>query len=262
MDATQIVNLVLDGIFIAFIAFVIIRNCVKGFLSSLISLIKTVVAPVMAVVFNLPLARLISKAFSGICSAWVNKLLLTTEVTTTIDGIETTLYDVNTIFDGIPNMITRFILRAGENYPTKEFIDRFFDTTDGNVPEMATVESLGEISDVLGSRVALGISIIITFVIIFVLVEVILLIMGKILNKVIKKVTIIKVFNIILGGIVGAAIAVLITWGLCFGIGKVFEFGSHYYPNIFIDDYWSGTIIVRFFIEHDILDIITKIAIR
>ena len=262
MSVTQIVNLALDGVFILLIAIVIIRNCVKGFLSSIISLIKTVVAPVAAVVFNLPIARLIAKPFNGACSQWIYKLLLTTETKEFVEGVEAKLYDVDTIFEGIPNMITRFILRAGENYPTKEFIDKFFDTTDGNVPAFATTEELTQISDVIGSRVALGVSILVTFVAIFVIVELFLLIFGALLNKLIKKVKMIKAINILMGGLIGLAIGVIITWAGCFGVGKVFEFGQHYYPNIFLDEYWNGTIVVKFFIEHDILEIINTIAIR
>jgi hypothetical protein len=70
------------------------------------------------------------------------------------------------------------------------------------------------------------------------------------------------VINIIFGGVIGAAIAFLLSWAICFGIGQAFEFGQHYYPNIFVDDYWKGTIIVKFFIEHDLLEIIKSIAIR
>ena len=262
MTTVQIVNLVLDGVFALFIAFIVIRHCVKGLLKSLISLVKIVVAPVAAVVFNLPLARIVSSLFDGMCVNWVHKLLLTTETTELIEGVETTLYDVDTIFEGIPNMITRFLLRAGENESTKSFIDKFFNSSDGNVPELAELESLGEISNIIGSRIALGISIIITFLVIFIVVEIALIILGKILNKLVSKVTIIKVLNIILGGVIGAAIALLVTWAACFGIGQAFEFGAHYYPDIFIDDYWNGTLIVKFFIEHDLLEIVKTFAIK
>lgn len=258
MSTAQIVNLVLDGIFVLFIAFVIIRNCVKGFLSSLISLVKTVVAPVFAVVFNLPIARLISKIFDGACAKWIHKLLLTTKTTELVEGVESVSYDVANIFDGVPNMVTRFILSAGEKSDTVSLIDEFF----GANPKMATLDELDVLSNALGARVALGISIIITFVLIFLVVEITLIIVGKLLNKLIQRVTMIKVINIVLGGLVGATIAILVTWAACFGIGKAFEFGQHYYPSIFVDDYWNGTLVVRFFIEHDLLDIIKTFAIR
>ena len=262
MSTAQIVNLVLDGIFLILILFIIIRNSVRGFLSSLISLVKTVVAPVLAVVFNLPLARLLAKIYNGACAKWIHKLLLSTETTEIIDGVEKVLYDVDKIFEGIPDMVVRFILRAGEEWENKELIDTFF-IGDGVVgPKLATVEELGGISTVLGDRVALGISIILAFVLIFVVIEILLLILGKVLNNLIKKVTVIKVINIIFGGLIGAAIAFLLSWAICFGIGQAFEFGQHYYPNVFLDDYWNGTLIVKFFIEHDLLEIIKSIAIR
>ncbi len=263
MDATQIVNLVLDALFLILAIFIIVRNSVRGFLSSLISLVKTIVAPVIAVVFSMPLARFIAKiAFNSVSAKWVNKLLLTTETVEIIDGVEHVLYDVDKIFEGIPDMVVRFVLRAGEEWENKELVDKFF-IGDGVVgPQLATHEQLGEISTVLGSRVALAISIIVAFILIFTVAEILLLILGKLLNKLIKKVTVVKVINIILGGLVGAAIAFLLAWVICFGIGKVFEFGQHYYPSFFKDEYWSGTLIVKFFIEHDLLDVLKKIAIQ
>ena len=63
MDSIQIINLILDFVFLGLIIFLIVRNCIRGFLDSLVSLVKIVVAPVFAVVFNLPLARFIAKIF-------------------------------------------------------------------------------------------------------------------------------------------------------------------------------------------------------
>ena len=237
MDSIQIINFILDGIFLGLIIFLIVRNCIRGFLDSLVSLVKIVVAPVFAVIFNIPLAKFVAKIFfNGISTDWVNKLLLTTETVEIIDGVEKTLYDVDAIFEGIPDMVVRFVLRAGEEWENKEMIDKFF-IGDGTVgPQLATVDELGVISDVIGSRIALGIAIIVSFFIIFIFVEVLILILGKLLNKVI-----------------GALMGVIVTWVCSFLIGKIFEFGHHYYPDFFLNEYWSKTLIVKFFIENDLL---------
>lgn len=263
MDSVQIINFILDGIFLGLIIFLIVRNCIRGFLDSLVSLVKIVVAPVFAVVFNLPLARFIAKIFlNKACGEWVNKLFLTTETTGLIGGVETKLYDVDAIFEGIPDMVVRFVLRAGEEWENKEMIDKFF-IGDGVVgPQLATSDELGLISEVIGSRIALGISIIISFILIFVFVEVLILIIGKLLNKLIEKATVAKVFNIIFGGVVGLVLGLLITWVCSFLIGKLFEFGHHYYPDFFLNEYWSKTILVKFFIENDLLKILSKFAIH
>ena len=263
MDSIQIINLILDFVFLGLIIFLIVRNCIRGFLDSLVSLVKIVVAPVFAVVFNLPLARFIAKIFfNGVSINWVNKLLLTTETVEIIDGVEKTLYDVDAIFEGIPDMVVRFVLRAGEEWENKALIDKFF-IGDGTVgPQLATADELGVISDVIGSRIALGIAIIVSFFVIFIFVEVLILILGKLLNKLIEKATVAKVFNVILGGVIGALIGILITWVACFAIGKLFEFGQHYYPDFFLDEYWSGTIFVKFFINNDLLELLSKIAIH
>ena len=195
MDSIQIINFLLDGFFLGFIIFMIVRNCIRGFLDSLATLVKIVVAPIFAVIFNLPLARFIANIFFDSAAIdWVNKLLLTTE---TINEAGQILYDVDSVFDGIPNNITRFILRAGENGDTQWFIDEFFDKTDGNVPSLATADELSQLSEILGSRVALGISIIISFILIFVFVEVFILVFSKLINKLIEKATVAKVFNVV-----------------------------------------------------------------
>ncbi|MBO5379674.1 MAG: CvpA family protein [Clostridia bacterium] len=263
MDSIQIINLILDFVFLGLIIFLIVRNCIRGFLDSLVSLVKIVVAPVFAVIFNLPLARFIAKIFfNSVSSNWVNKLLLTTETVEIIDGVEKTLYDVDAIFEGIPDMVVRFVLRAGEEWENKALIDKFF-IGDGTVgPQLATADELGVISDVIGSRIALGIAIIVSFFVIFIFVEVLILILGKLLNKLIEKATVAKVFNVILGGVIGALIGILITWVACFAIGKLFEFGQHYYPDFFLDEYWNGTILVKFFINNDLLELLSKIAIH
>lgn len=260
MDSIQIINFILDGIFLGLIIFLIVRNCIRGFLDSLVSLVKIVVAPVFAVVFNLPLARFIAKIFFDKASIeWVNKLLLTTETTNELGEI---LYDVDSVFEGIPDMVVRFVLRAGEEWENKALIDKFF-IGDGKVgPQLATGEELGLISEVIGSRIALGISIILSFILIFIFVEVFILIISKLLNKLIEKATVAKVFNVIFGGIIGLILGILITWVCCFVLGNLFDFGQHYYPEFFLDDYWNKTIIVKFFIEHDLLDLISKIAIH
>lgn len=263
MDSIQIINFILDGLFLGLIIFLIVRNCIRGFLDSLVSLVKIVVAPVFAVVFNLPLARFIAKIFfNGISTEWVNKLLLTTKTTEIIDGAECVLYDVDAVFEGIPDMVVRFVLRAGEEWENKEMIDKFF-IGDGTVgPQLATGDELGLISEVIGSRIALGISIILSFILIFVFVEVFILIISKLLNKLIDKATVAKVFNVILGGVIGLILGILITWVCCFVIGNVFEFGQHYYPDFFLDEYWNRTLIVKFFIENDLLELLSKIAIH
>ncbi|MBR2943782.1 MAG: CvpA family protein [Clostridia bacterium] len=255
MGATQIVNLVLDALIIVLIAFIVIRHSVRGFINSLMSVIKVLVAPFLAIVFNMPLARLLSNTFFvGMSEKWVNKLLLTTE---TVDELGNVMYEVDKIFDGIPDMVVRFMLRAGEEYENKEFIDKFF-----YEDSLATGEELERISEILGERVSIAISVVVAFIIIFLVVEIILLICTKLLNKLVKKVSVIKVLNIIFGALLGAAIAFLLAWVICFAIGKAFEFGQHYYPDFFKEEYLSKTIIVDFFIDHDLYAVIKKIAIN
>ena len=257
-----IISFVLDSILIGLMAFIIIRHSIRGFIKSFISVIKTLLAPFLAIVFNLPLARLISGwIFATPAQSWIKDWLLTTEQVTLESG--DIAYNVSSFFDGIPKFVVDFILQSGEeDYNGRNMISQHFTGTDGIDPLPATTEDIEGISEFLGNRLALGISIVISFIIIFLVAQIFFLILGKILNKLLKKAVIVKRINIFLGAIVGVGVAFLVAWFISFLIGKLFQFGSHYYSNVFKDSIIENTLIVKFLVKNDLWEFIKKIAIN
>lgn len=262
MGAVKIVNLVLDCILVGLMAFVIIRNCVNGFVKSLVSLLKTFVAPFIAIVFNLPFARIISKLlFTNMSVDFVRGWLLSTE-TTVIDGV--TYYNVDTPMQGIPSFVADFILNAGEeNWEGRKLVNKHItgmvlnqETGEfGTVP--ADAETVEELSSYLGARMSLGISIIVSFVVLFIVAEIFFIIIDKLSKKIIDKAKMVKYANVILGGIVGVAIAYALCCSIAVGIEKVFDFGQHYYGDtVFKNEYISNTLLLKFFVNHNMWDFI------
>ena len=261
--AEHIVSFVLDALLVGLMAFIIIRHSIRGFLNSFISVIKTLLAPFLAVVFNLPLARLISGwFFTTPAKGWIKDWLLSTEQVTLENG--EIAYKVHAFFDGIPKFVVDFILQSGEeDFSGRHMMSEHFSGLgEGVDPLPATLEEIDLISDFLGNRLALGISIVIAFIIIFVVAEIFFLIFGKILNRILKKAVIIKRINIALGAVVGILLAILVVWVISFGIGRLFMFGAHYYANVFKDSIVENTIVLKFFVKNDLWEVIKKIAIN
>lgn len=259
----HIVSFVLDAVLVGLMAFTIIRHSIRGFLKSFLSVIKTLLAPFLAVIFNLPLARLISGwFFLEPAKGWVKDWLLTTEQVTLENG--EIAYKVHSFFDGIPKVVVDFILQSGEeDYSGRHMMsEHFTGLEEGIDPIPATLEDIAGISDFLGNRLALGISIVISFIVIFVVAEILFLIIGKILNKLLKKAIIMKRINVLLGAVVGVAVAWLTAWFISFGIGKLFVFGSYYYAEVFKDSIIDNTLILDFFVDNDFWEFIKKIAIN
>ena len=259
----HVISFVLDAILVGLMAFIIIRHSIRGFLNSFISVIKTLLAPFLAVVFNLPLARLISDWFFVTpAKGWIKDWLLSTEQIVLENG--EIAYKVHSFFDGVPKFVVDFILQSGEDdYGGRHMMSEHFSGLgEGVDPLPATLEDIDIISDFLGNRLALGISIVISFIIIFVVLEIFFLILGKILNKMLKKATIIKRINIILGAVIGILVATLAVWVVSFGIGRLFMFGSHYYANVFKTSIIENTLVLKFFVKNDLWEVIKKIAIN
>ncbi|MBQ8546522.1 MAG: CvpA family protein [Clostridia bacterium] len=261
--AEHVISFVLDAVLVGLMAFVIIRHSIRGFLKSFISLIKTLLAPFLAIIFNLPLARLINGwFFAEPAKGWIKDWLLTTEQVTLENGV--IAYKVHSFFDGIPKVVVDFILQSGEeDYSGRYMMSEHFTGVEQGVdPIPATLEDIESISDFLGNRLGLGISIVISFIVIFVVAEILFLILGKVLNKILQKATIIKRINILLGALVGVAVSLLIVWVVSFGIGKLFVFGAHYYEGVFKDSIIDNTLILKFFVKNDLWEFVKRIAIN
>lgn len=232
-------SLVFD-ISIAFICFIIItRNAARGFIKSFVSLMKSVLAVFLAYLFNAPLARgLSSWFFDDLSHGWVKDLMLSTEK----DGG----YALFEIFDGIPDWFVKVSVSHGIE---KEKVTHYF--VDENLASLETVE---ELSLPLGNALSMLISTIIAFIVIFIAIEIVLAFVGALLNR-LGKIPVWKVVNIFLGALIGVIVSAVIAWLISFVIMFVFDFGANYYPDIFKEEIIDNTVIVKFFGEHNLFTI-------
>ena len=237
-------NLVLSLVFdisIAVICLIIIlRNAIKGFIKSFISLMKSVLAVFLAYLFNGPLARALSDwFFNDLSVGWVKDLMVSTQK----EGG----YALYEIFDGIPDWFTKVSISQGIEEST---VQHYF--VESN---LAPIEIVDELSALLGNALSMLISTVIAFLVIFIAIELVLIGVGALLNK-LGKIPVWRVVNIILGALIGAIISAVIAWLISFVIVFIFEFGANYYPDTFNTEVITNTVIVEFFKDHNLFTIV------
>ena len=231
------VSLTIDIILGLIIASTVIRNAIRGFIKSLIVMMKSALAIFLAYLFNTPLASAISSWwFEDLSRGWVNSIMLSTEH----KGGGYALYQ---IFDGIPDWFVNVTMSNGID---QEKVQYYF--VDKNLASAAVVE---EFSYPLGNALSMLISRIIAFIALFIILEIIFAFVGKLLNR-LSDAPIWRGINIILGALMGAIISAAVVWFLSMCIIWVIDFGANYYPNIFTKDIIENTVILEFFGEHNL----------
>ncbi len=230
------VSLIFD-IIIAVISFIIIiRNAIRGFIKSFITLMKSVLAIFLAYLFSGPLARKLSEwFFSDLSRGWVKDIMLGTR--------KNGGYALYEIFDGIPEWFTKVSFSRGIDPDTVQtyFVEE----------NLASVELIDELSIPLGDALSMLISTVIAFVSIFVVIELVLIGVGALLNK-LGKVSVWRIVNFVMGASVGFVVSAVIAWLISITIIFIFDFGSNYYPEIFNNQIIEESVIVSFFGEHNL----------
>lgn len=235
------ISLIFDVVIVVICLFIIIKNAVRGFIKSFMALAKTVLALLIAYLFNFPIAKLLSGLlFDGLSQKWVKNLLLATQT-------ENGDYAVYQIFDGIPDWFIKVTTNVGIN---SEIVETYF-VQEKNAP----IEVVDTISVDLGNALSLLISTVIAFIILFIITEILLIILEKLLGR-IGKLPFLRLINITLGAAIGAIFSVIIAWLISLLIVQVFKFGANYYPQIFDHAIIEKSVIVRFFEEHNLFYIV------
>ena len=221
----------------------VLRNAARGFIKSLVIMMKSVLAIFLAYLFNAPLARGISAwIFQDLSRGWVNDLMIST-------AQEDGRYALYQIFDGIPDWFTRVTVSQGID---QETVQKYF--VENN---LASDKIVQELTPPLGDALSMLISTVIAFIVIFIVIEIILVFVGKLLYR-LGDLPIWRGINIILGALMGAVISAVIAWLISKGIIFVFEFGANYYPDVFTDEIIENTVIVEFFGEHNIFTMVAE----
>ncbi len=234
----SIISLVLDILIIVICLIIIIKNAVRGFIKSLMVLARTVLAALIAVIFSAPVAKWLAPTFF---SEWALKTSNNAFLATKIAENQ---YQISDVFEGVPNFATKIALNFSgieENMLQTYFVEK----------APATEADTAIVATGVGNALAYVISLIIAFFALFIIAEIIFGILGALLNK-LSKVPMLKSVNIILGGLIGLVISVAIAWLLSKGIQWIINFGHNYYPNIFTEDILNKSVIVKFFLEHDL----------
>lgn len=231
------VSLIIDIVIALICAIIIIKDAVRGFIKSFMIFARTVLAFLLAYIFNAPLARLLSeKIFLGCARGWIFDAFCSTQ----IGDDQYALYQ---LFDGIPEWFTNLTVSSGvEDWMVQEY---FANETP------APMWALNQMSNSLGDALSALISTVVSFLLIFILVEIVVGIIGILLNK-IGKIPMLKFINILLGACIGAVISAIVAWMISKGIGWIIGFGANYYPDIFKQEILDNSVIIKFFLEHDL----------
>ena len=239
-------SLIIDIVIALICLVIIIRNAAQGFIKSFMAFARTVLAILLAYLFNAPLARLFDeKIFLSLSQKWIKDAFIATH-----DGNGG--YQLYTIFEGIPEWFVKVLMRTGVDEAT---IQRYFYTT-----ECAPIEVVDQLSQSIGALLSALISTIIAVVIIFVVIELLLLLVGHLLNKV-KKISIVKFFDILLGALIGAAISAVLVLLIATAAIWVIRFAAGYNAEIFNDSIILNSIFLNFFHEHNFWKIIEGLVI-
>lgn len=231
------VSLVFDIVIFAVCGIIIIKNAVRGFIKSFITFAKTILAFLLAYLFNAPVARFFSdKIFLGCARGWIYDAFCSTQI-----GEDQ--YALYQLFDGIPEWFTNLTVSSGvEDWMVQEY---FVNETP------APMWALNQMSNSLGDVLSYLISVVVSFLAIFIIAEIVFAIVGALLNKIGKK-SMLKVVNIILGACIGVVISLVIAWLISTCVVWLLDFGCKYYPDVFNRELLKDSWVVDFFEKNDI----------
>ena len=230
-------SLIIDIVIALVCVIIIIKNAARGFIRSFMVFARTVLAILVAYIFNAPIARLFDdKVFNKLAQGWTIKAF---EATANGEG----MYNVCNVFEGIPNWASNFALSKSLD---EETLNKFF--VEG---APATYDEMVSVSTALGNGLSWLISAAVSFVALFIVAEIVVAIIGALLNK-LGQVPMLKVLNIILGAFIGIAISAVTAWLIALGVKWVIYFGNSYYPNIFSDEIIENSIITKFFLDNNL----------
>lgn len=234
----SIVSLILDILIAVVCLVIIIKNAVRGFIRSFMVLARTVLTVLVSIVFSAPVAKWLASSF---LNEWAintsNNAFFATK-------IAENSYQISDVFEGVPSFATKFALNFSgieEGILQKYFVE--------NNP--ATEADTIIVATGVGHALAYAIALIIAFIALFIVSEIVFAILGVLLNK-LSKAPMLKSVNAILGGIIGVVISVAIAWLMSKGIQWIINFGNNYYPNIFTEEILDKSVIVKFFLQHDL----------
>lgn len=231
------ISLAIDILIALICLIIVIKNAARGFIKSFMTFAKTILAFLVAYIFNSPLAKVLSeKIFLGLSEKWMLNAFVSTS-----DGAGG--YKLYTLFDGIPKWFSKYLIEAGIDDKT---MDKYF-----TGKEVATYETVEGLSKSFGAALSNLISVVVACIVLFVVTEILLIFVGMLLNKV-GKLPVLRAINILLGALIGVAVSAIVAWLISLGLTYAIGFGENYKPEIFNQTIVEKSIILNFFKDHNL----------
>ncbi len=238
-------NFIIDGILVVACVIIIVTSAKRGFVKTVLSLVSSIAAFLVAVTFSPALADMINAKFilpaiSGNIEGTVSSLT---------DGTSEGLAE---LFTKMPDTLREILTRYGLG--------------DSAVSDIAASAASGEsgIADVSGkiaSPVATAISYAVAFLLLFVAAIIVLKLLVFIIDKIFKLPGL-KTVNTLAGIVLGVIISVIFIFAYSFVAAKLTVALGSLSPNLFGQDTLDSTVIVKFFSEHNIVSVIESVTGR
>lgn len=233
------VSLVIDIILVLIACILIIRYARKGFLKTVLDLLKTVIAIFLAYALRNHVAKLIDSMFMNkVIVGWVNKSL-----TAVAEGGDS-FVDFSSIYEDAPLFYTNVLSKFGMDIEGIE--EQFKNLTSDNIEAL---------SENVGSALSNMISVAIAVIAIFAVSIIVLTVVVHFLNL-LTKFKGVDVLNKLLGIVFGAILSAAIMWGISFLVSKGIEWFGPMYPDILNEDIINNSVILKFFCENNLWNMV------
>jgi len=236
-------SFVIDGLLIIICLIVFATSVKRGFVKTILSIVSTVAAALMAVAFTPSLSSFLYEKFM------LNRVVAGIENTVASYAGSGTAEEIANMFRNMSDSFGELLARYGI---TEEAVA---DMTEKAISGNSTVQSIAES---IASPVANTFAAIIAFILIFAVAKILLGIVVFVVDKV-SKLPVLNAVNKLAGFILGLVL-VCVTIFIYSAVADSFitSLGS-ISPKLFGADVVDNTIIVKFFSEHNIFGIIKDI---
>ena len=207
-------NIIIDAVLAILSLLIIVKFTARGFLRSILDTLKVPVAALIAYIVRIPVAKMFHSWFmkDGIVK-WVRSSL-----EASLEGNDTFINFVE-LYEDAPKLFTEFLAKFGLG-----------DVSILKGMETASMQQLDELSLDIGSSISMFLSTVLAVLCLFIITMIVLIIFVKMIDSILK-ITAIKVINIILGFVLGVAIAIGFMWGVSFLLDLLVDvtngFGGH-----------------------------------
>ena len=231
-------SLIVDIVLAIICIFVVIKYSMKGFLKTILDIVRLALSVLFAVMFRGVLAQLFNNLFmSSSIYNWVHN-----SISKHVDGVAKGVNFVK-IYEDAPEFYSEILSIFGLD---------FYELKYGM--ENLAEETVDNVSRTIAEPLANMLSTLIAVLAIFIVSMIVLYFVVKLICK-ITKIKLVNVFDKILGIALGVVLAGAIVWGLSFVLEIVVDIAGPMYPNIINDNLTNESMIINLLKEAGLLEI-------